>query len=158
MLFKLGCCESCCSSSRDTCGGNTSGGNPPVYRRRQVALFAGYRYLRLGEGLQVQEALTSLDPANPGTFSIFDRFNTENTFSGLDLGGTWDIQRNRWSLEMMARVALGGNRQTVNIEGTTTSNVGGVVVWTQLGGLLASIQQHWPEKSHRVFAAVPEID
>ena len=81
---------------------------PVLNRSVQTNFFAGYRYLRLAEGLQINESLTSLMAANPGTFNnIFDQFNTENTFSGLDLGGTFLFQQNRWSMEVMSRLAAG---------------------------------------------------
>ena len=119
--------------------------------------FIGTRYLRLAEGLQINENLTSLLPANPGSFAIFDQFNTENTFSGLDLGGTWTFQQNRWSIEVMPRLALGGTRQEVRIDGSTRATVGGVLRPAAAGGLLTQSSNIgvW---DRTIMSFVPEID
>jgi hypothetical protein len=106
--------------------------------------------------LQINENLNSLLPANPGTFSIFDQFNTENTFVGLDMGFTWMFQQNRWSIEVWPRLALGGTQQEVRIDGSTVSTVNGAVTRAQ-GGLLTQSSNIgiW---DRTVFSFVPEVD
>jgi hypothetical protein len=96
MVFR-GCCSQWCQPGDCEV--------PVLNRSVSTTYFIGSRYLRLAEGLQINENLTSLSTANPGSFLIFDQFNTENTFVGLDLGGTWTFQQNRLSLEVMPRIA-----------------------------------------------------
>jgi hypothetical protein len=133
----------------------------------------GYRFLKLDENLSISEDLTSLDPGSPNTaFDIYDRFGTKNEFHGLDLGLLWFGQRDRWSLEVLTKVAIGTNRQEINIDGQTTltntangqsltstvsvpADGAGVGEYTG-GGLLAqrpNIGRHRNDQ----FTAVPEI-
>jgi hypothetical protein len=147
MVFR-GCCSQWCEPGDCEV--------PVLNRSVQTTYFLGTRYLRLAEGLQINENLTSLLPANPGTFSIFDQFNTENTFVGLDMGGTWTFQQNRWSMEVMPRLALGGTQQEVRIDGSTRATVGGVTT-AAAGGLLTQSSNIgiW---NRTIFSFVPEID
>ncbi len=147
MVFR-GCCSQWCEPGDCEV--------PVLNRSVQTTYFLGTRYLRLAEGLQINENLTSLLPANPGTFSIFDQFNTENTFVGLDMGGTWTFQQNRWSFEVMPRLALGGTQQEVRIDGSTRATVGGATT-AAAGGLLTQSSNIgiW---NRTIFSFVPEID
>jgi hypothetical protein len=148
MMFR-GCCSQWCQPGDCEV--------PVLNRSVQTNFFAGARYLRLAEGLQINENLTSLGAANPGTFNnIFDQFNTENTFVGLDLGGTWMFQQNRWSIEAMPRLALGGTQQEVRIAGATTRTTAGVTT-TLPGGLLTQSSNIgvW---DRTIFSFVPELD
>jgi hypothetical protein len=147
MMFR-GCCSQWCEQGDCEV--------PTLNRSVRTNFFVGYRRLRLAEGLQINENLTSLSTANPGTFAIFDQFNTENTFNGLDLGGYWTFQQNRWSIEVMPRLALGGTRQEVRIDGATQSTTNGVTT-AAAGGLLAQTTNIgvW---NRSVFSFVPEVD
>ena len=53
---------------------------------QRLSLLAGYRHLRLNEGLSVHEDLASLNQFNPGSFAIDDSFDTSNTFDGAEIG------------------------------------------------------------------------
>lgn len=121
----------------------------------RLDLLGGYRTLRLEDRLRIHEDLTSLDTTTPGTFDITDSFDTENRFHGGEIGLLFEVQRRRWSLELITKIALGTTQKKTTIDGTTTSDEGGDVV-TETGGLLAqrtSIGTH----EHNAFSAVPEL-
>jgi len=147
----------------DDCGSCTT------YHDRFRAIFvAGYRYLDLEDQLGITENLTSTQPGpvNPqdpngiqgvSTFLIHDQFNTQNTFNGADLGMKFEFQRNRWSLDMFPRIALGSTHSTVDISGSTRTTSPAGVQATAPGGLLAqpTNSNHY---SRDDFAVVPELD
>ena len=147
LLFR-GCCSQWCTPGDCEV--------PVLNRSVQSNFFVGTRYLRLAEGLQINENLNSLSAANPGQFAIFDQFNTENTFVGLDFGGTFVFQQNRWSVEVMPRLAIGGTQQEVRIDGSTRTTTGGVTTAAQ-GGLLTQ-NSNIGVWDRTIFSFVPELD
>jgi hypothetical protein len=127
----------------------------------RVDALLGYRYLRMTDDLSVAELLTSTDPNNPnvplGTrIGVVDEFNTTNNFNGVDLGFTGEFRHGPWSLEWLAKVALGANHGEVGIDGTTTVRVPGVALVTERGGLLALSSNSGNFDVNR-FAVVPEL-
>ena len=147
MVFR-GCCSQWCQPGDCEV--------PVLNRSVNTTYFIGSRYLRLAEGLQINENLNSLSTANPGSFVIFDQFNTENTFVGLDMGGTWTFQQNRWSFEVMPRIAFGGTQQEVRIDGSTRTTTGGTTT-AAAGGLLTQTS-NIGIYNRTIFSFVPEID
>jgi len=120
----------------------------------RLDLLAGYRFLELSEGLSVREQLTSLNPIAPADFDIRDSFDARNDFHGGEIGLVYEAQRCRWSVEMLAKVALGNSHQVVTIDGRTDRTIDGEVE-SLTGGLLAqrtNIGRH----SSDSFAVVPE--
>jgi hypothetical protein len=136
--------SSCCNP----CGGGC--------RSSHWDVLIGYRYLRLKESLLIREDLTSLDPANPGDFDIFDSFDTRNEFHGGEIGVLWEVQRHRWTLEAISKLALGGVSQDVEIRGGTTISEAGVAT-SYPGGLLAQ-RTNSGLHSRQQFAVLPELD
>jgi hypothetical protein len=122
----------------------------------RVDLLAGYRYLRLRDRLGISEDLTSLDPLNPATFAIVDRFDTSNEFHGGDIGFEWEGGWKRWSVDLLLRTAFGNVHQVVNIQGATTITEPDVAPQPYVGGLLAQ-QSNIGLYSRNRFAVVPEI-
>jgi hypothetical protein len=129
---------------------------------------AGYRYLYLEDQLGITETLTSttpqpVDPTNPtgaqgvAAFLINDQFNTQNTFSGGDLGMKFEFQRNRWYADAFPRIALGSTHSVVDINGSTRTTSPAGVETTSVGGLLALPTNigHFTTDS---FSVVPEIN
>lgn len=126
--------------------------NQSSYR---LDLLGGYRYLRLDDHLQITERLDSLDTTTPGTFDISDSFDTENRFNGGEIGLLFEVQRRRWSIELLTKIALGTTQQVVTINGQTTSDEGGDVV-TEPGGLLAQRTNMGTFEANQ-FSVVPEL-
>ena len=125
----------------------------------RLDLLLGYRYLRLKDSLLIREDLSSVDEENYGDFDIFDQFDTRNSFHGGEIGVSWEAQRHRWSLEVLAGLALGAVSQDVDISGgTTISNRpdGATDEGSYSGGLLAQ-RTNSGLHSQSQFAVVPEL-
>jgi hypothetical protein len=147
----------------DECGSCTT------YRDRfRADLVAGYRYLDLEDQLGITETLTTtsptpVDPNNPtGTqgvaaFLVQDQFHTQNSFNGADLGMKFEFQRNRWSLDMFPRVALGSTHSVVDINGSTRTTSPAGVESTVVGGLLTQPSNIGHYEANN-FAVVPDLD
>ncbi len=122
--------------------------------------YAGWRYLRFAENLQINENLTSLLPSpDNGQFLIEDRFETGNSFNGADIGVVWQGCQGPYSLDLFMRLALGSNRQNVSIAGSTSLRGSGGVgnnFEDATGGLLAQ-RTNIGEYSRDRFAMVPEL-
>lgn len=120
----LYCCSDPCSNSS--------------YR---VDGYAGYRYFRVREGLRVTENLESVSLVGPtvlGTrIDLYDDFQTRNEFHGGNVGMVFMHQRNRWTSEVVSRVAFGNLDREVRINGQNTVTVPGLPPVTRPGGLLA---------------------
>ena len=108
---------------------------------------------------------------------MHDQFNTQNSFNGGDLGMKFEFQRNRWSLDLYPRIAVGSTHSVVDINGSTrvtapdgteywpTPNGGRATQPTPNGGLLALAANptagyagnigHYEQDT---FAVVPELD
>ncbi len=99
------------------CGGPCRGCGYPPYMK--VDFTVGYRYANLQEGLIVDEDLTTIGTIDGGRIEIQDRFLTRNDFNGGEVGTAWEGGWNRWTLEMLMRVALGSTKQEVTIDGNT---------------------------------------
>ncbi len=99
------------------CGGRGCG-------TRHVDFLLGFRYARLDESLIITEDLETTGTGPATTIYGQDRFFTENQFLGGELGFAWELQRQRWSLELLSLLAIGNNRQTVDISGFTTRDTG----------------------------------
>jgi hypothetical protein len=138
--------------------------------RFRADFIAGYRYLELQDQLGITETITSttpqpIDPTNPtgaqgvSAFDIHDQFNTMNTFNGGDLGLKLEFVRNRWSLDLFPRIALGTTHSAVDISGMTTTTAPGGTVTTSQGGLLTQSGPglnigHYTQDN---FSVVPEL-
>ena len=121
----------------------------------RVDWIVGYRRMELRDRLQASESIESLVPAVPGTIALNDRFATKNEFNGLQLGIVYQANFQRAWLESMMRVAVGNNRQTVNINGTTDITELGVTD-TFPGGLLAQ-RSNIGNYQRDEFTMVPEV-
>ncbi len=117
--------------------------------------YAGFRSLGLDETLQVNEALTSLLPGSPGSIYVQDKFKTQNTFYGGQLGLDSEYRWGRWFVDLNSRVALGDVHQVVDVSGATLiSDSTGVHLSS--GGLLAQ-GSNIGNYSRDRFAVVPEV-
>ncbi len=141
------CCSSGCGFSPIACG--------PVPSQSRIDATLGWRFFQLKESLGIQEDLTSLSTANPGSFVLNDNFRTRNQFNGGELGFQWMGRRGYWSLDMLMRLGLGNTRQEVIINGTTQSTQNGATT-TSNGGLLAQRTNSGTFVRNQ-FGVVPEL-
>lgn len=120
----------------------------------RVDLVVGFRYLHLGDTVNVTEDLTALAIASRVTpmtsFVVSDRFATSNDFYGGVIGVSGERRYGSFFVGGKLSVALGGVVQTTTIDGSTT--VGGVA---QAGGLLA-LPSNAGSYRRSAFAVVPE--
>ena len=123
--------------------------------RDRVDWIVGFRHVQLDDKLTINEGLNSLIPTAPGTIRVYDRFETENEFNGLQLGVVHRANFQRGWLESMLRVALGNNQQTVRINGTNTITEAGLTDVLP-GGLLAQRTNIGTHKRDK-FSMIPEV-
>jgi hypothetical protein len=92
----------------------------------------GFRTLRLSEELSISESpmiLNDFVPA-PGqlilagsTTLLNDDFKTRNQFYGGQIGGIFEIRRNRFSVDVTTKLGMGANQQTVIIGGAQLQTI-----------------------------------
>jgi hypothetical protein len=115
----------------------------------------GYRYLRLGDHLAIDDLVTPSVPLNGLAAGVnvmrSDRFNTFNNFHGVDLGLTGQVRRGDFTLDILAKAALGFNNSSIDILGYRTT--GGM---PSAGGFLAQ-PTNMGHFTHTVATAVPEV-
>jgi hypothetical protein len=117
---------------------------------------AGYRWMRLDDSLSIREDLVSIDPQNPGSFVVFDRFRTHNTFNGGEVGTVFERRCGRWSYELLGRLALGATHSRVMIDGFTDITPADGARTRTPGGLLTQ-RSNIGEYTRNDFAVVPEL-
>ena len=118
---------------------------------------AGYRFAALNETLGVSENLTfprivATDPLRVGlsSFASNDNFRVRNNFNGGQIGLDAELRRDRWFLDLKAKIAFGDVTERADISGGTTQN--GVF---SNGGLLTA-DRTGSFSQHR-FAVLPEV-
>jgi hypothetical protein len=90
-----------------------------------VALLAGFRYLHLGEDLDMSIRSTSgLPLPGVGIAAIADHFGTRNDFYGGQLGTEVGAQWGRFFATLRAKVALGDSHETADVAGLTVLPIG----------------------------------
>lgn len=109
-------------------------------------LVGGFRYLMLEDRLAVN--MTSSVSTESATVS--DSFRTLNQFYGGEFGMVEKWWRDRWSLQVLGKVALGATTVTTRINGSTTTSTG-----TYPSGVLA--QPTNPGNEQSLFAAAGEF-
>ena len=100
----------------------------------EVSLLAGFRYADLSENLKIHNTTNDLLFLN--TDVLTDQFGTRNQFYGGQLGSRVSWQRDRLSVDVTGKVALGATHQVVNIQGDITqSGPGAFAPGTFPGGI-----------------------
>jgi len=135
-------------------------GEPGVQGGYRLNWLAGYRYLRLDEGLNINEMLVSTNTGGViplgTTFDVTDDFQTDSEFHGVDLGLMTQWRRGRWTLDLLGKAALGNTTNTVSINGSTTTSIPNGPTTTGVGGLLAQ-QTNIGTYTDDQFSVVPEV-
>ena len=128
-------------------------------------LLTAFRYLELDEELRIQQSSTLLPGAFipfdgkqygfPATVGVLDQFETLNQFYGGQIGFNSSIRRNRWYLDLTAKVALGVIHQEVDVIGQSTLAVNGNLSGVP-GGLFANASNigHYDNDE---FGVIPEV-
>jgi hypothetical protein len=81
---------------------------------------AGYRYLRLWDGLQVLDHMVPVVngvPSDSVAIARLDRFETESEFHGAQFGLISRWWYWRWAVQTVGKIALGGTRSGATVRG-----------------------------------------
>lgn len=132
----------------------------------KLTALAGFRALSLSENLRITEStlfLTDIPynfpdvPVFAGDRStLFDSFSTRNRFFGGQIGAAAEWQRERWSFEARAKLAIGATYQAVDVDGGVTLASPGRGTQTFVGGLYA-VPSNMGTHSQTRFGLVPEV-
>jgi hypothetical protein len=137
-------CQSCnpCNScdSCDSCGPCGRLLDTPVFYGSRTDLLIGFRHYNLNDNVGVTEdLLVTADGPDFGTaYLIHDVFRSCNEFYGSEIGLRSRLNRGRWSLDILTKIAIGNNHQTVTVDGETVRTPLGGVSKTFDAGILAS--------------------
>jgi hypothetical protein len=130
-------CESC--ESCDPCEQSCGGCNVPSLFCCRTDLLMGFRYYNLSDFVGITEDLriTQTGPTAGTTIGVQDNFRARNDFYGSELGLRTRIYRGRWSMEILTKLAMGNNHQTITIDGQTTITPLASTTQTYNAGILA---------------------
>jgi hypothetical protein len=122
---------------------------------------AGFRFLKMRDDLTINETLVSTDtsllaPPLGTTFNVFDQFKTENRFYGGDFGLRFQYLTNRFTVDLLTKLALGGTERVTTINGATRITQSGSDPQVFSGGLLA-LDTNIGRYSSTAFSFVPEL-
>lgn len=113
-------------------------------------LVGGFRYLMLDDRLSIDSLSVIAGGSESGEYAASDSFRTLSQFYGGEFGLIEKWWRQRWSLQALGKVALGGSLLNTTIEGFTTTPTGSFP-----GGVLA--QPTNPGGQQSTFAAMGEF-
>jgi len=111
-----------------------------LWRTRGVRLdlLGGYQFARIAENLVIN-TFTQTQPDNLPSLAVQDVFATQNEYNAGHVGLLGDYRRGQWGLELLARFGFGNMRQTVSINGSTTTVDANGGTSTRASGLLAQL-------------------
>lgn len=134
-----------------------------VGRRRLDSLF-GFRYLYLGEGLELDQTTRYFAVQPPiaagSVIEISDQFKTRNHFTSFSMGLDLTEKFELFDFNLRGGLSLGMNSMDIDIRGETTATVpnssGVPIPATFPGGLLAQ-STNAGKRSQNRFALLPEL-
>jgi hypothetical protein len=120
----------------------------------------GYRFAKLDDGLEIGQfsqwtQAQGIIPAGT-TKELFDSFDASNQFNGGQLGLAYRGRLDRWSLEILGKVALGSTASTVQVAGSTVTTLPNGRSATFVGGLLAQETNIGTYRQSQ-FSVIPEF-
>jgi hypothetical protein len=86
------------------------------------------------------------------TVTFSDRFAARNRFYGGQLGLQGEVRRGRWSIDVLAKIALGSTNQEVTIDGTRVA--AGAVT---RGGFYTVAGANIGQFNRDEFSVIPEV-
>ena len=125
----------------------------------RLDFLAGYRYARFNEDLVSTTSTTSYGDTSglvpTGTMiNATDRFTARNDFNGGELGVATQTDSGRWTLNLLAKAAIGNTRSRVN--GTTVTAVPQQAIVTNTGGLYA-LPTNIGDYTQNHISVIPEL-
>jgi hypothetical protein len=85
-----------------------------------VTFLGGFRYADLRENLKIDNTTTDLIFGN--VTSLRDSFDTKNQFYGGQIGSRLAYQRDKLSMDVIGKLALGWTHQVVDVQGAITQS------------------------------------
>jgi len=126
---------------------------------RTLDFLIGYRTDYLKDDLLIRE---DLDVIGAGTgmaigtnVDLYDRFDTTNRFHGVEFGFAGQARYNRFTMNVLMKLALGNTHTRVFIDGQTTRTVDAVAT-PGTGGILA-LPSNMGTFSSNDFTVIPEL-
>lgn len=123
----------------------------------------GYRNFSLSETLNLS-ASTVVDTPPAGSLitagtriNLTDQFDVENRFHGIDIGMTGHYHQGQWSMDYMAKVALGFLEQEIDISGDQLIITPNQANTTNVGGLYSQ-ETNIGKNDQSEFSFIPEFD
>ena len=132
----VGGCDSCAGGCDSCSGSGVAGAAGLLPGVRRTDFLWGLRWAEFDEQLGITEDLQER-VANGDSFLVNDVFDTDNEFTGGEVGFRWQWEQQRWSLDLLSKIAIGSTRQRVRINGSTLVNREDAGGELRTGGLLA---------------------
>lgn len=124
------------------------------YESRSLGLRIGPRFMHHDDTVLFDESATSLTTGNQ--FRILDSFKTENSFLGGEIGLRGRRQKGPISLDLAVNVAVGANRQELDVSGYTAITSGTGTTFSSSGFYAQSTNSgSWDENR---FSVVPSLE
>jgi hypothetical protein len=119
------------------------------------AVLVGFRYLNLEDQVTITNQLNLV--SNPAAFAFgSDRVTTHNQFYGPQLGTRLGLGCDRWSLELVTKMALGETHQVSDVQGSSLLG-GSVVSPVLLPGPFLALSSNIGRQSADRITLVPEM-
>jgi len=122
----------------------------------RTSALVGFRYVDLEESLNLDTFSAALPTSTHITTALAESFATRNRFYGGQVGAEAEYSSGSFCLSVLAKVALGGNDEELNIHGTTV-NVDPIFGRRVSPGGLFSGPLNRGGHGQGHFAVVPEI-
>jgi hypothetical protein len=125
----------------------------------RIDLLGGFRHLELDEGLSIAQAgvfLPTSGVTSVAAVNTFDQFDARNFFYGAQAGVDAELIHDCWSLKFTGKVAVGGNREIVGIQGNRVALAPDGTATVLPGGFLAQ-PTNIGRFSRAEFAVLPEL-
>ncbi len=159
LTYGLCSCDSCCDSCGDPCGDACDTSCCPALFCCRTDLLVGFRYYNLSDRVGIHEFVRDINPQSVSlgsTFDILDSFSAKNDFYGADIGLRTQIFRGRFSLDLLTRVAIGNNHETIVINGQTMIAAPSQPTQTYGSGILAG-PTNTGTFQRNVFTMIPQL-
>jgi hypothetical protein len=160
VLFSYKLCNCDCECCENPCPTNCC--DVPRLNCCRTDLLAGFRYYGLNDSVGIHETPTETSAAGTWAWDIHDNFSAKNDFYGSEVGLRTKIYRGRWSLDIMSKVAIGNNHQTVTIDGSTVVTTGGKTLSAPTGiftnSLVPGANAYSSPYSSDNFTMIPELN
>lgn len=124
----------------------------------RLEFIAGYTYAELDDMISI---MSDRGDTNDGTLrreTFRSLFDTENVFTGGQLGFESLITRGRWSARALTKVHLGNMEQTVRKIGSTTTTLGNGTTLVSVSNSSILIDEEQGTETQDVFTFIPEMN